>query len=161
MDKKNDLKKLMLIKQSAVRKLLDDVTEEESVYRPYEKANNIRWLSGHLVYNAGLVLNNLGSKEKYPGDWAKKFSRGSVINDDLLTYPSIMEIRDQLYSMYNEQHQLLDNMTTEDFTKNLDTIGESGDSPLRSIQFLCSHEFYHLGQIMMIRRILGRDRSFG
>lgn len=161
MDKKSDLINLMSTQQGAVKKLLDDVTDEESTYRLYEQANHIRWLAGHLVYNAGLVLKYLGSEGECPADWEIMFSRGSVTGEKSPAYPSIMEIRNQLYSMYKKQLQLLDKMTTEDFTKNLDTIDESGDSPLRSIQFLCSHEFYHLGQIMMIRRMLGRDRSFG
>ena len=161
MDKKSDLVNLMSIQQGSVKKLLDDVTDEESTYRPYEQANHICWLAGHLVYNAGLVLKSLSSEKEYPADWEIMFSRGSVTDDNSPVYPSLTEIRNKLYSMYNKQLQLLDKMTIEDFTKNLDTIDESDNSPLRSIQFLCSHEFYHLGQIMMIRRILGRDRSFG
>ena len=34
-------------------------------------------------------------------------------------------------------------------------------SAMNAALFFCTHEFYHAGQITTLRRLLGRERSFG
>ena len=47
----------------------------------------------------------------------------------------------------------------------LDKIVELGEdwkvTPLEGLSFLCRHEFYHCGQITVMRRAIGREQPFG
>ncbi|HUU46818.1 MAG TPA: DinB family protein [Acidobacteriota bacterium] len=161
-DKKSNLQFLVDANQTAVRRLIDDVTEDESLVRGQDNLLHIRWNVGHIVYNAFLVLRTLGIDAPLPGGWHELFRRGCDFSEDADAYPSMAELREKLCAYYDQINARLAVLTDTD----LDGIQDSepvfeDTSALNTSLFFCTHEFYHAGQIAVMRRILGRERTFG
>jgi uncharacterized damage-inducible protein DinB len=147
------------VNKTVAGRLLDDMTDEESVVMIEKIPNHIRWLTGHMVYSNGFALTQLGSKDSGWRKYEKLFGGGSEIAVDPSTYPSIAELRETLNSFYDRELELLENISDEDLERD---VGEEG-KPMpawKRFSFICMHDFYHAGQIVQIRRALGRERPF-
>jgi len=161
MDKKENLKRLLQSNHCAVKALIDDISEEESMRHDYPHCNHIRWQTGHLAYSAHVVLKMLGEKSGIEEEWIKLFGRGPKIYDNASIYPSMQELRDRLYSYYDKIFPALEKVTTEYLDTEQEFAPTWKSTPMDGILFFCTHEFYHAGQITVMRRVLGRDKPFG
>jgi hypothetical protein len=161
MTKKENLVILLKSNHDAVRMLIDDIDDVESVIRGKDNRNHIRWLTGHLVDNTGNILKVLGVENAVSEEWRKLFGRGSEISDNSNTYPSISELRGDLYSLYKQIYETLNRMADSDLDKNITPFPGWQTTPMDATLFLCTHEFYHAGQITAMVRIIGRKRPFG
>lgn len=161
MDNKENLKKLLISNHDTVKKLIDDIGEEESMRHDYEFCNHIRWQTGHLIDSARIMLKLLGKDEKIPDEWPKLFGYKSKIFENASIYPSMSELKEKLYFLYDQMISALDKIASDD----LDKIVELGEdwkvTPYDGLNFLCRHEFYHCGQITVMRRVMGREQPFG
>ncbi len=161
MAKKENLLFLLGSNESAVRRLVDDVTDEESLVRGKDNLQHIRWQTGHLVYNAYLILRSLGEPGSLPDNWDTLFRRGCGFSDDANMYPSMAELRDKLYWFYDQIKARASKMSDDELDQVLDPEPVFDTGAMNAALFFCTHEFYHAGQIVIIRRILGRERPFG
>jgi uncharacterized damage-inducible protein DinB len=161
MTKKENLMVLLKSNHAAVRKLIDDVDDIESMVCGKDNRNHIRWLTGHLVYNAGNILKVLGAENAVSEKWLKLFCKESEISDNPNNYPSMAELKNKLYSLYVQIYKTLNKMTDSDLDKNIEPFPKWQTTPMDALLFLCTHEFYHAGQITNMLRILGRERPFG
>jgi len=161
MDKKVNLKKLLKSNHCAIRALLDDISDEESMRHDYEHCNHIRWQTGHLVYSATLSLKLLGETSDVSEEWIKLFGGGPKIIDNASIYPNMAQLRDKLYALYEDIYRALDKTTIEYLDMEIEFLPKWKTTPIDGILFFCTHEFYHAGQITVMRRVLGRDRPFG
>jgi len=161
MSKKENLKYSLATNQRGVRALIDDISEEESLERGKDNLQHIRWQTGHLVYNAFDTLKSLGGEAEIPEQWRVLFNRGCEWNDDPSVYPSMAELRTKLYSFYAQINQRLEEMSDSDLDVELWKELGFETTAMNTAIFFNKHEFYHMGQIAVIRRILGRERSFG
>lgn len=161
MDNKENLKKLLISNHDTVKKLIDDIGEEESMRHDYEFCNHIRWQTGHLIDSARIMLKLLGKDENIPDEWPKLFGYKSKIFENASIYPSMSELKEKLYFLYDQMISALDKIASDD----LDKIVELGEdwkvTPYDGLNFLCRHEFYHCGQITVMRRVMGREQPFG
>jgi hypothetical protein len=161
MSNKEGLKKMLQSNHDAIKKLIDDISEEESMRHDYEHCNHIRWQTGHLIDSTRLVLKLLGKSADVPDEWTELFGYGSTLNENASIYPSMNELKGKLYGLYGETISILDNIPA----KNLDGVVELATgwkiNSWDGIPALCRHEFYHAGQITVMRRVLGRDKPFG
>ena len=80
--------------------------------------------------------------------------------DDFSKYPSMSEIREQLYLAYEKQFEQLE-MCPEDQLDVTQDYYPFLNNFYDGIIFFYTHEMYHAGQIEMIRRMLNRDSAFG
>ena len=161
MSKKENLKNLLQSNQDAVKKLMDDVTEEESVNRFNQPVCHIRWHTGHILFYADMVAILLGSKSELSEEWGTLFRGGNEINDDASVYPAMAEIRDKLYATYDRMNKALNDIEPGILDEEKELYPGWTGNPMDGILMLCSHELYHAGQITMLRKMLGRERSFG
>jgi uncharacterized damage-inducible protein DinB len=161
MSKKENLKYSLATNQRGVRALIDDISETESLERGKDNLQHIRWLTGHLVTNAYQILKTLGGEADYPEQWLTLFKRGCGWHDDPSVYPPMAELKTRLYALYAQINQRLEEMPEEDLDRELWKEAGFQTSAMNTATFFCKHEFYHMGQIAAIRRILGRERSFG
>jgi uncharacterized damage-inducible protein DinB len=161
MERKENLRYLFESNHSAVRRLLDDITEDESMVCGKDNISHIRWQTGHMVYSAALTLKMLHDTADIPELWHTLFGRGSTISDNADEYPSLKELRDKLYDLYDQMEKRLDTITDEDFDKQAIIAPGFEPTSCNGTLFFCTHEFYHAGQIAIIRKVLGRDRAFG
>lgn len=159
MNVREQLQYMVNVNKMVVGRLLDDMTDEESLVMFDKLSNHIRWLTGHIVYSNGFALTQLGSKDMDWKKYEKLFGGGSEIAGDPSIYPSIDELRETLNSFYDHELELLENISDEDLQRD---VGEEG-KPMpawKRFSFMCMHDFYHAGQIVQIRRALGRERPF-
>ena len=161
MTKKENLMVLLKSNHGAVRKLIDDIDDDESMFCGKDNRNHIRWLTGHLVYNAGNILKVLGVEDTVPKEWLKLFGRESEISDNPNSYPSISELKSKLYFLYEQIYEMLNEMADSDLDRKIEPFPKWQTTAMDAVLFLCTHEFYHAGQITTILRILGRERPFG
>lgn len=161
MGKRENLRFLFKSNHGAARKLIDDITEDESMFRGKDNINHICWQTGHLVYNAGLILNILGDNSAIPEKWIELFKRGAEFHDDNSVYPAMSELKKKLYSLYEQLSCALDGITDAFLDEKIDIVPGWNETRMNGILFFCTHEFYHCGQIVIIRRLLGREQPFG
>jgi uncharacterized damage-inducible protein DinB len=160
MDKKENLRYLLESNHGAVRRLIDDVSDEESMFRGKDNLNHIRWHTGHIAYCANIVLRLMGEEGAFPEPWEKLFGGGSEINDKPSAYPSMPELREKLYSIYDQTDKALDKISTDDLDREIEAGSDRKITPMNGALFFCAHEFYHCGQIANLRKILGREPLF-
>jgi hypothetical protein len=162
MSAKPNLQFLLSSNQGAMRRLIDDVTDDESLVRGKDDRMHIRWQTGHIVYNAWLILRTLGVKVEMPDGWYDLYKRGCDFAIDGDAYPSMDALRKQLYAYYDQINAHLAKLDDAELEKVLDPESVFKDvNALNTALFFCTHEFYHAGQIASLRRILGRDQPFG
>lgn len=160
MDKREFLKKVLETNFETVKRLIDDISEEESMRHDYQFCNHIRWQTGHLIGSAQLTLKLLGREESIPAEWSKLFGTKSKLFDNSSIYPSMKELRGKLYFLYDQMLEALKEIPPEDLEKEVQITENWKATPLEGIDLLCRHEFYHGGQITVMRRAIGRKRPF-
>jgi len=157
---KENLLYMMRTNQAVMKQLIDDVTEEESTVRGAEKFNHIRWLVGHILYSDNAALEMLGYKDEKYKEMAKLFGGGSEISNDSGVYPSMSELRRRIYDFHEKGIAFVEGLSQAALDKETDAWGKK--QPVwQLVSFLWMHEFYHAGQIVNVRKILGRKRPFG
>ncbi len=150
---------MLTINQRVIRKLLDDITETESMVRGEHGLNHIRWLAGHIFRSDLHSFRNLGLDDGSFEKYASRFGGGSVISDNPGHYPSMAEVREMLYKSHDRLFDVISKSSDTDLEKEIDDHGNK--RPVwQALTFLAMHEFYHDGQIVNIRKILGRERPF-
>lgn len=161
MDKKESLKNMLQSNHDTIKKLIDDISEEESMRHDYEFCNHIRWQTGHLIDSARLVLKLLGENAVVPEEWTKLFGYGSKLYDNASIYPSMGELKEKLYGLYDQTLSTLDNLPAENLEREVELGEDWKTTSSEGIPAFCRHEYYHAGQITIMRRAIGRERPFG
>lgn len=161
MSKNENLKTLLQTTRSTVARLIDGITEEESMFRGKDRVNHIRWHVGHIVYCAYIRLKCLHHDIALPTEYKIIFGGGSDVTEDPNDYPTMADLRKELYDLHDKTLKQLESLTETDLDKTI-VLGENWKSvSIDAALFFCAHEFYHAGQIATLSRILGHDRAFG
>ena len=151
----------MAFVHQAIQKLVIDVTEEESLRTVANNPNHIKWLTGHMVYTTVLAGKALGGKISLPEGWEELFRTGAEVTRHQNAFPPMELIRERLVDYQTMIQEFIEHVDDADLVSEVD-IAPGWRSPRASaVLFLTAHDFYHAGQIAMIRRELGRERSFG
>lgn len=133
--------------------VLADLDDGACGERANDKVNHVKWLASHLLA-VRLGMNSFGN---LPADESMMdYLRTGV--DQQTSYPSLQKIQ----SRWNEISPLIG--------KGLASMSSgalAGDSPVKVpvsdttlggyLGFLMHHEAYHLGQLGILRKYLGRD----
>jgi hypothetical protein len=144
-----------------IKKVIDDIKEEESMRTIGSSPNHIKWQTGHLVFAAMLAGNTLGVSLAPPAGWNKLFGRGAEPPDKQKDFPPMEDLRATLYEFQKRVLAHLETVSEEHLVTKCEIAPSWEDSPLNALLFFCGHDFYHCGQIALIRHELGRERSFG
>ena len=128
---------------------LEGITHEESLFQPPNGGNSINWILGHIAFYRDVMLEKLGEKCVWTDtETTACYERGSK----LLSESGKSVELSKLLEIYNNSQPIL-----------LAAIDRLGNSPTEdgkleeSIAFSNFHEAYHLGQISMLRRTLGKE----
>ena len=145
----------------SIKRLIDDISEEEAIVCLPGNPNHIKFLVGHISTTAAFALTVAGAKPDCPGEWMKLFARGAQVSADISVYPPIDEIRSRLYTL----HAALEEFVAKSDEAALDKVNAIrpgwDENAMDGVLFFCAHDFYHAGQIALIRHALGRERMFG
>jgi len=147
-----------------VDKLLDDVSEEESVKRGKDLMNHIKWQVGHLFVSTQLLVKSLGGDVEFEGNerYSKLFDFGVEFAEDPSVLPPFRELRGNFDLMYNRAVSIIDGLSADDLDEVVDITDEWKESRGRLIMLMTLHAAYHAGQIGTIRtKVLGRKGVFG
>ncbi len=159
MNVRDQLLYMLDFNRKTIKKLIDDVSEEESMERGSDSHNHIRWTTGHLVYCDSYVCSLLGGDSDDHKKVAGLFGAGSEVSDDPSAYPAMSELRERLYRLHEWMISRIEKLTDADLER--ETGDDENKEPLwQPVTFFCMHEFYHAGQMASMRRLLGRDRPF-
>ncbi len=141
-------------------KLLKDLTPEEWLRRPDEKANHVAWIVGHLVWSRKSILRRLGTEWDAP--WLGMFARGQKI-DDGAAYPSAQALLDGWNEAGGLMTQALDCASAEALDAPAPQPGPpSADGKVSgTISFMAWHETYHIGQVSYLCCWLGHKGMMG
>ncbi len=155
------LRSHLITMHGAVRRLVEDISEEESTKTIPGYGNHIKWLTGHILTTTVLSGKLLGGHIALPEGWNELFRRGAALNPDPSAFPTIEAIRERLFDYQRMVVEFLDLTNEEDLKVEIEIAPGWQDTRLGAVLFLKAHDFYHAGQIAVIRRTLGRERSFG
>ena len=134
-----------------------DLSPQEYLHRPAEKANCTAWLIGHLTLSERRVMTMLGITDlpPLPPDFEKRFSRdegcpqAGEFGDVAALMPLFNQHRAMLVEAINRATLDQLNKPTEKPHPMFSTLGELAS-------FYALHTVMHAGQITIIRRSLGR-----
>jgi hypothetical protein len=147
--------------QGATRKLLNDITDDEALVTIGESPNHICWQTGHIITTTAHRIGCQGAKADIPKEWVRLFARGAENKGDRAAFPVYSELRTMLFSLYAQADASLAACTEEYLNSEIEMIPGWKDLAAHYITFLLTHDFYHAGQVAIIRRHLGRSGTFG
>ncbi|NNM95755.1 MAG: hypothetical protein HKL88_09915 [Bacteroidia bacterium] len=120
---------------------MEGITHEESL-KQMNHCNTLNWVVGHLVLSRNSVLAMLNLPAAPTEAMKEVYGRG-VANPDMGKAMNI----ETLKSMYLDTQPLI--MSALDKT--------SDEALLEKLAFSGMHEAYHMGQIGMLRKMLGKE----
>jgi uncharacterized damage-inducible protein DinB len=156
---RNQIVFMLKMNADTVKPLIDDINEDESMERGQHQLNHIRWHTGHLVHTYHSILALLGEAKAETEEFKKLFDFGMEISDDPSFYPPMSDLRRELFELQSRAVETSEKVPENVFDNEVEWFGDQ--IPVgHMLAFLCMHNFYHCGQITIIRKILGRPRPF-
>lgn len=143
-----------------LEKSLKELTPEEWLRRPDDKANHLAWIVGHLVYSRKMILRRLGTEWDLP--WLGMFARGQKLDAEA-AYPSDHALLEAWQDVSGVLTQALENADEEKLAAPAAQPGPpSADGKLSgTISFMAWHETYHIGQVSYLCCWLGHKGLMG
>lgn len=136
----------------------DGVTHVESLHQPAESGNCLNWIAGHLVTAYNSILPSLGEETVWNETRTEIYKRGS---DPLAGTENAVEF-DEICRAFDTAHERvtrgLGNLAAERLTEPAPySPGNNPDETLGSLLHLIAfHQAYHVGQLGLGRRLVGR-----
>ena len=157
----NDLLVLGIMNtQALLKRYLADFSPQEYVHRPAPNANCAAWTVGHLAMSDRHILKLFGAPlPEIPAGFDKRFSRdeGCPQAEDFGDVSAVVPVFDQ----HCERLAAVAKSATPE------QLGRKMDKPIgfattfgEVLSFVAIHTSMHAGQIVMIRRSLGRPPLF-
>ena len=144
------------VSRNAIRRNLDGVSHEEST-QPHDcGGNSANWVVGHIVAARNSVLKNLGGKTVMPDATAAVYRRGS---DGAVS--GGMKLEDLISALDESQPLLIESLRKvpeqQLLAKSPFSSPAGPEATLgEAISAMVFHEAYHVGQLGILRRLLGR-----
>lgn len=135
------------------RNTLAGVDDASAQRRPGPEGNNMTFIAVHLLDARAWLVRYLGGQYRHP--FEDEFAAVTSI-DDIDRFPAL----DSIVAAWNEasEHlrERLVSVTDEEIERESEQEFPIGDrSVLGGLAFLLQHESFHIGQLALIRRILG------
>lgn len=135
------------------RNTLAGVDDASAQRRPGPEGNNMTFIAVHLLDARAWMARCLGARYRHP--FEDEFAAVTSI-DDIDRFPAL----DSIVAAWNEvsEHlrERLVSVTDEEIERESEQEFPISDrSVLGGIAFLLQHESFHIGQLALIRRILG------
>jgi uncharacterized damage-inducible protein DinB len=142
---------------------LADFSDADILVRPCPNANHAAWQLGHLTLAESGMLNSIkeGLVPALPADFAAKFTKETVSNDDAAFFPKkaallaqFAKVNDAVIAWGKSLSQAdLDTPTTGRMAAFVPTTGHL-------MALMSNHIMMHMGQFQVIRRKLGKPILF-
>ena len=142
---------------------LDGVTHEESLVRPGSGGNPLNWVFGHLIDARTAALALLGEKPVWNERERALYGTGS---EPLAPGWKPLAL-DELGARHAESQErlmrALEAAAPATFERQVPKVFEPQTKEPAGVQlaFLSFHETYHVGQLGLLRRLLGKPTAIG
>jgi uncharacterized damage-inducible protein DinB len=147
------LSKLFEMNYGALFRNLEGITHAESLVQPQPAGNCINWVAGHIVATRNRMLPLLGLE----GPWARDMEfRYSGREDAPWSADTALDLKSIEQDLARSQQALmgaLDDMSS----RALAVRSEDGKTLGEVLGFFQFHEAYHVGQVGLLRRLVGRS----
>jgi len=149
------LTKLYAVNHAAVHTNLKGVTHEDSLLRPKANGNCLNWVLGHIVATRNQILKLAGAKAIWSDEQVAPYARGAKASHD----GRDLETLGKVLADFDESQEIL--LTVLPLLTDADLARTSPDDKTVAdrLFFLHFHEAYHIGQIGLLRRIIGLEGS--
>ena len=128
-----------------LHKNMQDITQEDSLKSPENGSACISWIIGHLVLSRDEAHQLAGLPGFCDKKYIKLFDRGT--DGNMVENPYTLE---EMVKLFDESQNILNDK--------LEKIDFSGDTKkLDKLTFYAFHEAYHVGQIGIQRRTIGKE----
>jgi hypothetical protein len=141
--------------------VLEDIDDNEGSERMSDQINHLQWIAGHLAGSRYSIAPMLGLNHPFPYiEIYKDATKPPPSNrslDTSLRYPSLTEIKkiwNDIANAFAENIAKMDNAQLETETP---FAVPTGKTFLDLFSFLADHESYHIGQMSIIRKYLGKS----
>lgn len=127
------------------------MTNEESLAVPQPGGNCANWVLGHLIASRLDIVTLLGGERFWTDAQAAPYLRGSsgsAPNPAFLEWPALLTELDK------SQEVLSTALASTSAEKLAESNGK--DTVAERLAFLQFHEGYHVGQLGLLRRLVGR-----
>jgi hypothetical protein len=132
-----------------VNSTLAGISQSESVEQPPNGGNCINWIMGHILLYRDKLIEQLGGYRVWKDDETTAlYLRGSApltVSGNAIELSALLELFNQSQPRLLEGIERLGNAPSED--------GKIEEQ----VAFYNFHESYHLGQLALLRRVLGKD----
>ena len=137
-----------------LRKLVIGFSDEDWLQTPADGMNSAHWILGHLVWGRLTLLRKIG--EEIPGeDWESDFSIGS--QPDGSRRIEAVELQGRFRILGRLLVEKIESMEEEQLSLPLEKPMPDGANTVAGlVRFMCFHESYHIGQLGLLRRLLGK-----
>lgn len=136
--------------------ILYEIDDALSVQRLTENTNHMKWLAGHLL-SIRYSLCQLARVEK-EDPFADFFANGKAL-DDTLDYPKLESIKQYWNDIAGELREGISILPDKLLDKEAKFVSPMADKTVKGmLNFMMHHEGYHLGQMSMLRRFVGKGK---
>jgi len=135
------IQKLFSSNERLFKLTFEGITHEESL-KEMHNCNSANWILGHLVFIRNTILLKLGLPPIADEKMKEIYDRG-VVKPDMKK----AVLFDTLKKMYEDSQAGI--------VQGVEKVKDEVE--LEQITFLGVHEAYHIGQIGLIRKMLGKD----
>lgn len=134
---------------------LEGISEEAALKRTDNNTNHVVWMAGNLVSCRYWIANLVGIPEKDPNE--DLFKEGRAL-DESLDYPTLADLKKNFAEIspkaYEKLLSVTDDNLDEDYSFGMN-ISFVPENVLNMIGMCIGREDYLLGQIGLMRRLLG------
>ena len=132
------------------------ISDSESHIRNTEHINNVKWIAGHLL-NTRLDLMSKVAGLQPDTTYTAQFGRGNSL-DPNATYPPLEEITSKWKETSSAIADGISKMPEEVLASKTPAQTPIPDDTVRGlVSFLLSHEAYHIGQLGLLRKMIGKE----
>jgi hypothetical protein len=140
---------------------LADITDKDGSKVISDQINNLEWVAGHLITGRYRNILRLGVKIE-PYKYLDKFINqtipppNAIAFDKKIIYPTLTESREQWMNYANIFLNAIRNVDEKVLKSELPfSIPTGGKTIEDALAFMILHESYHIGQMSIIRKLLG------
>jgi hypothetical protein len=133
---------------------------DEDFFRKFDRVNPGIWVLGHMaVSEPGIVFSSLGEAVPRPEQWQEWFGIGTKLLDDLAKYPPVSEVRRVLHEGHQKTVARVRRLSDDELAAPINPdmkIFDWIETVRDGIGFAVIHEANHGGQLMWLRKLLGK-----
>ena len=147
------LTKLFEMNYGALYRNLEGITHEDSLVMPQPAGNPINWVVGHVVATRNRMFVILKVEPVWPNEVSLQYSG---VDASMWAPSDALDLKSIEADLTRSQSSLmsaLDDMTARD----LNVRSKDGRSLAEVLGFFQFHEAYHVGQVGLLRRIVGKQ----